>query len=227
MKIFSKRCIFCDEYYEKNDCAHYSRFLCICRECGQLLYNQDVHHIIDTPPPLSRVIPITYYTETMRHAIKQFKFSGNSGYKELFSAIAEKQLNKIWDLFQYDAIVTLPLSDRRLNERGYNQSSFLAETAEKFFGISRHDEYLTRILHTMRQSGLSHYERIINIQGSYTASDAVKGKNILLVDDIYTSGSTMHEAALTLKNAGANTIMAIVFAAAPPQKRTDSRYVDI
>lgn len=227
MKIFAKRCIFCEEYYHKNDCAYFSRFLCVCCECKQELDNQNVHHIIDVPPPLSRVIPVTYYTAQVRHAIKEFKFSGSNAYGELFSRIAEEQLNKIWDLFMFDAIVTLPLSGPRMNERGYNQSAFLAETAERVFGISRHDEYLVRTAHTRRQSGLSHYDRIVNIQGAYTASEKVKDKNILLIDDIYTSGSTIREAALTLRTAGAKTVMAIVFAAVPPKKRKDSRYNDI
>lgn len=227
MKIFSKRCIFCEEYFRKSDCEYHSRFLCVCLKCSAELENQNVHDIVDTPPPLSRVIPITYYTEPVRRAIRQFKFCDNRGYGKLFSDIAEERLCKIWDLFQFDAIVTIPLSDRRMKERGYNQSSFLAETAERVLGISRRDNYLTRTLQSGRQSNLSYHERVINIQGAYTASNEVRDKNILLIDDICTSGSTIHEAALTLRNAGAKTIMAVVFAAVPPKKQKNSRYIDI
>lgn len=227
MKIFSKRCIFCEEYFRKSDCKYYSRFLCVCAKCCAELENQNVHHIVDTPPPLSRIIPITHYTEPVRHAIRQFKFCGNPGYGKLLSDIAEERLCKIWDLVYFDAIVTIPLSDRRMKERGYNQASFLAETAERVLGIARRDNYLTRISQSCRQSKLSYHERVINIQGAYTASDEVRGKNILLIDDICTSGSTIHEAALTLRNAGAKTIMAIVFAAVPQKNRKNSRYIDI
>lgn len=227
MNIFSKRCVFCDDYFKTPDCVWHSRLLCICRECWQTINDTKVRHIIDVPSPLSCVIPCLYYTDIVRKAVHELKFNDNPAYACAFSFIVEERLNKIWDLYTFDAIVTLPLSKQRMNERGFNQSSFIADTAERVLGIPQHNEYLTRVKNTERQSTLSHYERILNIRGAYSASGAVKDKNILLVDDIYTSGSTLSEAARTLREAGAKVIMAIVFTSLPPIKRPDSRYIDL
>ena len=216
--IFSKRCVFCEDGFKKADCVWYDRFICICSSCMNEIDEQNIHHFIDVPPPLSRIIPCTYYTGKVKSAVQSFKFNDNKGYEKAFSFIAERELNKIWDLYGFDAIVTLPLSKQRTNERGYNQSQFLADTAQRVFGISIHNEYLKRPENRVKQSTLSHYERVINIQGAYTASDAVMDKNILLIDDIYTSGSTLAEAARTLKDAGANVVMGIVFSAREPRK---------
>ena len=227
MKIFAKRCVFCEDYFKKSDCIWHSRFLCICRDCWRNINDTPVYHITDAPPPLSRVIPCLYYTDTVRKAVHELKFNDNRAYALAFSFIVEKRLSKIWDLYPFDAIVTLPLSKQRMNERGFNQSAFIADAAEKVLGIPQHNEYLTRIKNSERQSELTRYDRILNIQGAYKASGAVKGKNILLIDDIYTSGSTLSEAARTLRHAGAKTIMAIVFTSQPPQKRYDHRYIDL
>ncbi|MDO5396691.1 MAG: phosphoribosyltransferase family protein [bacterium] len=227
MNIFAKRCVFCEDYFKKQDCVWHSRFLCICRDCWQTINNRTVHNIIEVQPPLSRIIPCLYYTDVVRKAVHNLKFNDNPAYTSAFSFIVEERLNKIWELYQFDAIVTLPLSKQRMNERGFNQSAFIADTAEKVLGIPQHNEYLTRVKDTNRQSSLNHYERILNIRGAYSASSAAKDKNILLVDDIYTSGSTINEAAHTLRNAGAKTIMAIVFTSQPPRKRPDTRYIDI
>lgn len=227
MNIFAKRCVFCDDYFKKPYCVWHNTFLCICCNCWQSINSMTVHHIINAPPPLSRIIPCLYYTDMVRKAVHELKFNDNPAYASAFSFIVEECLNKIWDLYRFDAIVTLPLSNQRMNERGFNQSAFVADTAERVLGIPQHNEYLTRVKNSERQSSLSRYERILNIKDAYSASSAVKDKNILLVDDIYTSGSTLSEAARTLRDSGAKTIMAIVFTSQLPQKRRDSRYIDI
>lgn len=226
MNIFSKQCVFCDFYFKKPDCVWHNSFLCICRDCWQEINGLTVRHIIDTPPPLSRVIPCFYYTGKVRKAIHNQKFNDNPAYSSAFSFIVEQRLNEIYDLYRFDAVVTLPLSKKRMTERGYNQSEFIADTAERVLGIPKHNEYLTRIKNTERQSSLSRYERILNIRGAYEVSDKVKDKNILLADDIYTSGSTMFEVARTMRAAGAKTIMAIVFTCQLPGKAPDTRYID-
>lgn len=227
MNIFAKRCVFCDDYFKKPDCVWRSRFLCICRDCWQAIIDTPVYHITDAPAPLSCVIPCLYYTDTVRKAVHELKFNDNPAYASAFSFIVEERLNKIWDLYKFDAIVTLPLSKQRMNERGFNQSAFIADAAERVLGISQHNEYLIRVKNSQPQSLLTHYERALNIQGVYSASNAVKNKNIILVDDIYTSGSTLSEAARTLREAGAKTIIAIVFTSKQRQKGPDSCYIDI
>ncbi len=227
MNIFAKQCIFCMDYFKKHDCVWSSKGIAICKSCMEEIENDKVVDIVEVPKPLSRVIPCTHYKGKVRDAVKRYKFQYNPNYRGAFYYITEQKLNKQLRLYAFDAVVTLPLSAERLAERGYNQSLFLGEAAENILGIYRHDEYLKRVKHTRRQSGLNHYDRINNIRGVYEASEKVKDKNILLVDDIYSSGATLSEAARTLKAAGAKTVMGLVFAATPRKRYRNSRYIDL
>lgn len=227
MNIFAKQCIFCMDYFKSKDCVWSGRGIAVCKSCMDEINNEKLVDIVEVPKPLSRVIPCTYYEGKVREAIKRYKFENNPMYGKAFYYIAEQRLRKQYRLYGFDAVVTLPLSRERQMERGYNQSLFLGDAAENILGIYRHDEYLERVRHTERQSLLNHYERVNNIKGVYRASEKVKDKNILLVDDIYSSGATLSEAARAMKEAGAKTIMGLVFAATPRRFGNKKEYTDL
>ena len=211
--IFGSRCIFCEQIKKKQEFEFCYRFIGICRNCMSEIEKEKIMRIFDVRKPLSMVIPCTHYAGKVRHAMYQYKFENNRAYKKLLSYVSAKKLEKWTQLKDFDAIVTLPISKARMNERGYNQSVFMAQTVSEMFNIPQHDEYLKRIKNVQKQSSLKNVERIMNISGANEASPEVRGKNIILADDIYTTGATMTEAARALKNAGANVIAGVVFAA--------------
>ena len=110
-------------------------------------------------------------------------------------------------------LVPIPLHTRRKNWRGFNQAEILAKSLSLKFN-QPYGEYLARIIETASQVGLKKDERKKNVKGAFrlrTGAD-VSGKNILLVDDVYTSGATMQEACRVLKKAGAKTVWAMAVA---------------
>lgn len=220
--IFGKRCIFCEETKKKADCVFYDRFIGICCDCMDEIDSEKVVRILDVRKPLSAVIPCTHYVSKVRHAIHQYKFENDRAYEKALSYLAARKLAKWTQLSGFDAVVTLPVSDSRMNERGYNQSLFMGKVVSDLFRVPQHNEYIKRIRDTKKQSTLKNVERVMNISGAYEASDEVKGKNIILIDDIYTTGATMAEAARMLRNAGAEVIVGVVFTAVVQKKRNEN-----
>jgi len=109
------------------------------------------------------------------------------------------------DLKGFDAMAPVPLHPLRLRYRGYNQSLLLAEGLSRSLSISLVPDLLQRCRYTATQSKLSQKERWTNLSGAFRIKPFhdVKNKNILLVDDLYTTGATGAEASRVLKAAGA------------------------
>jgi ComF family protein len=117
----------------------------------------------------------------------------------------------------YDFILPVPLSRRRLRERGFNQSELIARVFARETGMPMDAEVLRRPRHAPPQSGIrGDVQRRANIAGSFEVArpEAVRGRNVILLDDVVTSGATMLTAALVLRAAGAKDILALAAAKA-------------
>ncbi len=108
-----------------------------------------------------------------------------------------------------DVIIPVPLNKRKERERGYNQSDFIAEGVSSVLGIPVLPDVVHRIKYTVTQTQLNAEQRKENIAEAFAVRKAelIRGKNVLLVDDIITTGSTIQEAAKVLKEAGALTVI--------------------
>lgn len=106
-----------------------------------------------------------------------------------------------------EEIIPVPLHPARKRTRGYNQADILAEELGKILDIPVNRKVLYRIRNTKPQKNLDNMQRISNLKGAFAVSkqQGVK-KAVLLVDDIYTTGSTIHKAAYMLKLAGAEKV---------------------
>jgi ComF family protein len=110
-----------------------------------------------------------------------------------------------------DLLVPVPLHPRRLKERGFNQALLLAKA---FPDKPLAREVLIRVRHTMPQSGLNPKERRENVKRAFTAPrpEEIKGKSVLLIDDVYTTGATVRECARILRQAGALEVAVLTVA---------------
>lgn len=168
-------------------------------------------------PTYRRIYGAGVYTGAVAEAIKLLKFNGKvqlaAPLAERMAEFAEQEI----DLDAYDAIVPVPLHRVRLRERGFNQSQLLAEYLVPAFAGARLDASLRRIRPTKVQSRLkSEVERRKNVVGAFAvdAGTDFAGQNVLLVDDVVTSGGTVSECSRALIRAGAQFVD--VFAAALP-----------
>lgn len=150
----------------------------------------------------------------IREAIHTFKYNGNPNLAKSLGYLFEPlgELIKYWDLTKM-YLVPVPLHVSRLRQRGYNQSELLAKQIQKYFKAPiKH--WVVRTKPTLQQAHLNMTDRKLNVSGAFSASKEVQGKTMVLIDDIFTTGSTLSACAKSLFDAGATNVIAITFARA-------------
>ena len=154
------------------------------------------------------------YESTLRSLILAFKFSEKTELAPRLSAMLKQTLMVSGFYGQTDMIVPVPLHWRRKLRRGFNQSCLLAKQVKSKDKLISTD--LVRIRNTAQQWNLTPPQRRRNVKGAFAVRKGhpFKGKAVLLIDDISTSGATLNECAKTLKAAGAKKVYAAVLAAA-------------
>ena len=153
------------------------------------------------------------YNETVRDWILQLKFFGQEHLSPLLGRLLALSFqNSNW-LEKYDTIVPIPLHSSRLRKRGFNQSLLLAHHLQKNLKNLSPEiqaQWLRRTRATRPQTELPLSERKNNLDDAFSALADVKNKNILLLDDVMTTGFTLNAAARCLKDSGANCVGALV-----------------
>lgn len=115
------------------------------------------------------------------------------------------------ELFKEFTLVPVPLNSRRLRERGFNQSELIGRPVSEFLEIPVDDQVVSRTRWTKPQADLDKEQRKTNIRGAFEVKDPAP-KNVLLIDDVATTGSTLNEIARILKSKGADLVWAATFA---------------
>jgi ComF family protein len=115
---------------------------------------------------------------------------------------------------EYSLLIPVPLHVKRLRERGFNQSLLLADKLGKKHKLPVSFSLLKRHKFTLTQTGLNKTEREENIKGAFVVTDKkkVSDENIILVDDVYTTGATINECAKTLLKTGAQKVAVLTLA---------------
>jgi len=151
------------------------------------------------------------YGGPLRAAILRLKFSG-------WQAVAEPLSDYLWQAWRQeplsvDVLVPVPSDKSRLRARGYNQSALLARGLARRIGKPVWEDALERTRQTARQVELPSAQRWQNVAGAFRCQDgAVRGRAILLVDDICTTGATLEACAAILRAAGARAVWGITLA---------------
>ncbi|MBP1750438.1 MAG: putative Phosphoribosyltransferase [Deltaproteobacteria bacterium] len=155
------------------------------------------------------------YDGAVREAIHAFKFEGSK-------KIGRKLVRIISDKFRglnddVDVIVPVPVSSKRLRERGFNQSYIIAEEIAALTGLTIEHTVLAKNHSVRDQFRLSGAERKKNIKGAFRviSPQCVKGRRVLLVDDLFTTGYTASEAARTIIKAGSPDVVLFALARTP------------
>lgn len=187
----------------------------VCHYCGrpQIAIDDECQACRQNPIPLRQVRTATFYEEPVTEIVKQFKYEGYFG---LAAPLAELML-VAWPRWAHpvDLAVPIPLHAARQRERGYNQSELLARVLERHLDWEVEPAALKRVRRTRPQVGLNMVERRTNVHGAFVAEPAlVEGKEILLIDDVRTTGVTLVAAADVLLAAGAKSVSAYCLAGA-------------
>lgn len=154
-----------------------------------------------------------YEYDSAAESLYRFKYAGRREYAEFFGEQITDYLGDFIRDIRPDGFVPIPLHRRRQARRGYNQAALLADAVGRRTGIPVYRHLLVRVRNTAPQKKLNRAERQNNLKKAFNIPENdVKLKTILVFDDIYTTGSTIDEAARALRAAGAERIYFITLA---------------
>lgn len=186
-----------------------------CRICGRPLRRAGICPLCRArPSDLSEIRCASALKEPLQDVIHHFKYRNARDMADpLASLLLDCWRQTDW---QPDLLVPVPLHRRRKRERGYNQSEILAKELGRVMGIPVAADTVRRVRYTRPQIGLSAAERQQNVEGAFRCHPgSLRGKQVLLIDDVFTTGSTLRACASVIRRQGqARTIWAMTAARA-------------
>lgn len=194
--VASPVCHCCGRHINHTNAASGSA---LCRECQT-----------ESIPLVQMRAPLLY-TEPASTIIHRFKYEGFFALAGPLSHLMADQWPS-WSTTP-DLVLPIPLHRKRERHRGYNQSALLARPLASARGLEYREDVLQRVRHTPPQVGLGPVERAENVRDAFALrEDGIRGRNILLIDDVLTTGATMKSAAAVLLAGGAASVSAYCLA---------------
>lgn len=199
-------CMASLDYLQGITCLHCGKQLnehyndSICPDCKAGIFHYD------------RAYSCFEYSGMGRELVHKFKYEGKTQLAKVIAGLMEERLKN--ERPAIDVIVPVPIHEKKLKARGFNQSYLIAEHLGERLRKPVID-CLERSKETKEQYNLDRIQRHLNINGAFSVKLAYnigKYKNVLLVDDIYTTGSTVNECSKVLKNSGARDVYVITAA---------------
>jgi ComF family protein len=160
-------------------------------------------------PPFSKVMNYGLYEGALADAINHLKFHG---LKRLARPLGRLLLS--FDLPGIDCIIPVPLSIKRLRERGFNQSLLIAKVISEEIKVPLMMDVLLKRKETPPQTSLTAKERLSNLKKAFVVKGNIQGLSLLLVDDVMTTGATVTECSKMLIKAGAKEVIVLTLARA-------------
>lgn len=166
------------------------------------------------PPGFDQARAAAAFRGSLRELLHAFKYNGATWLRRDLADLLQGCVEACYDPAAIDLVVPVPLHPAKQLARSYNQAALLAATLSRRLGLEMRADRLRRVRPTASQTRLGAAARRVNMRAAFEAPRPawVRGRTILLVDDIMTTGATLHEAAATLKRAGAWRVWAVTVA---------------
>jgi ComF family protein len=162
------------------------------------------------PLPLAWCDAWGHYRGALERVLHAMKFARHDFFAEPLAALMQDSVRDV----EFDAIVPVPMHRSKLRRRGYNQAELLARELAKRIGVPCEPALLSRRAERATQSKLNRIERRANVRGAFNATAKAKGRSILIVDDVCTTGETLRACAAVLANEEVARVCAVVVAKA-------------
>ena len=211
--LFPSRCVVCDEVSDSpgegicEKCRDKIVYIKepYCLKCGKQLKKEEkeycgdcekIRHFFDSGISL-------YDYGSMSDSVYRFKYAGRTEYAAFYGKdLYEKKAGWL-KMLRPDALIPVPIHSSRMRSRGYNQAALIARELSKHSGIPVREQLIRRNFRTRPLKDLSHAERQNNLKRAFKiCQNDVKLNTIVIIDDIYTTGSTIDSMTKVLKDAG-------------------------
>lgn len=191
----------------------------LCDRCKNKLDSMKISMVdnyIDAPVYFDEHFFMFKYEKEIREEILKYKFDEKSYmYKSYAKILFEDNILRSNFIDKYDCIISVPIHKRRFKERGYNQSELIARELSLKLGKKYYSDILIKNKNIVAQSSLDRLNRVRNIKDAFVFGkniNHIRKKNVVLFDDVFTTGATVNECARVLKEAGANFVGVLTIA---------------
>ncbi len=216
--LYPRRCPMCDTILTKGE-----TYICrvcepgvqavkdpYCMKCGKPLKQKEKEYCEDClchPHVYDRGRSILVYEGSVKQSVYRFKYGGRKEYAKSYAYLAERELGDFIREIKPDAFLPVPLHRARYRKRGYNQAELFAEALGRRMNIPVAKKMVHRIKNTLPQKELDPRGRQNNLKKAFKlCGNDVKLNTIIIIDDIYTTGSTIDALSLQLKKAGVQRV---------------------
>lgn len=219
--MYPSRCPFCmkiihaDRAGACNPCIRKLPYIegANCMKCGKQIMNEESEYCMDCLKKkhyFTQGISLWSYHDIVKQSVYWFKYKNKREFADYYALEICKryaQLIRRWDA---DCLIPVPMYKRKMRKRGYNQTEVLADAISRQLEMPVNKNVIVRTRNTLPQKELNDKERQKNLKNAFKIKqNSVKLKKVILIDDIYTTGSTVDAAAECLIAAGAETVFVI------------------
>jgi ComF family protein len=213
MEVLDKRmdheCYICERCKKKLSYIQSPR----CLKCGKPVDHDETEFCYDC----SRVehiytqgVGVWAYTNEIKNSIYQFKYHNKREYGTFYGLEIKNRYEAVINNWHADVLIPVPLHKSKLRKRGYNQAEIIAKEVGSLLGMPVDSNLLERRKKTRAQKELSDKERLKNLKNAFQITqNNVKYNRVILVDDIYTTGTTIDACTKVLLDAGVNKVFYI------------------
>lgn len=194
--LFTVHCPYCGKVIMRNEYA--------CEKCKKHFPEKSI--IRYAAGGYKCAVPFPYL-DCYKKAIAKFKFGNCGNYAKQLAFMIVIAVNEVYGNKHFDIITCVPMHKNAVRKRGYNQAELLARECAEIMGI-KYVDVLEKFKENKTQHSIKAAERAKNVKGVYRICDEkiAYGKNILIIDDIITTGNTLGECAETITKAGCNGV---------------------
>ena len=227
--LFPKRCPVCDEILEPEDCENGIHPACesklyliskaVCMHCGRPIGDENqkettreycydcIQNSYDKKSYVVQAKSLYRYKGSVKKTMYRFKYSNKREYATFFAKQAVKRYGPWMKRIGVERIVPVPMHPKKQRQRGYNQAESFAKELSKLTGIPVETKWVRRVKNTIPLKGLDPLQRKNNLKNAFHSKESVvQCKCVMIVDDIYTTGSTAEAVARELMKNGAHRV---------------------
>ena len=213
--LYPNRCVFCEELCKESVCVKCKQEVIYitepnCKKCGKPIRYAEREYCHDCESRKKSFDvgrSLWLHKTVVAQSLYRFKYHKRMVNAKFYAKELVRKYAKLVYEWEIDEIIPVPVHKKRLAQRGFNQAELVAEYISDYLKIPMNAKAIVRTTNTKAQKHLGFKGRRWNLRGAFRVVKGTKiAKRVLIIDDIYTTGSTLEELAFTLKKAGARKV---------------------